>query len=687
MRIAVLVSVLSLFFFGLNRSVKAQTGWKQLSGSWNSSANQVYPVAGKERLFTLLYTGSAKEMAWESLSVDFRFEGRPAEGDFGMMLNVEDGDDYQLLRIAPDTTRCVLQLLHRKYGYFRMWQEVILPVKLYKDQVYTVSIVKAPAVDLEDWRPWKIIIREKKTGTILLKQGVSNDMPAFGLGQVGLYTTRPDIVFSNFQCTLQNPEQKHRELVLPALFSDGMVLQHARVNPVWGRAAPGSEVEIRIAGKRLKTRTGKDGKWTIGLPALPVNDSLDMEVHSKKEKIRIRDIAVGEVWLASGQSNMEMRTWQSDVSKTITQQNQDRRLRVFKQAQWPSGDPVFSSGGEWILADSANVMGWSAIVSSFGINLRKTLKMPVGIICAYWGGTAVESWFPREELAKDPVTAPILQRYQASLVHLEKGLPVETRFPWSWDVAGQSHTPGNLYNGMIAPLVPYSIKGVLWYQGESNTQKARQYEHLFPLLIDTWRKKWKNPELHFFYVQLAGYDGKQSGSEIASAWPQLRDIQRRILDKKEHTGMAVAFHLGDSLDIHPYRKNEIGLRLANLALHDAYGFRKIVSRGPLFTQALFKNGGASIRFRETAEGLTTAAGKPLGGFTIAGNDQVFYPAAAVISNDGKTVMVSSDKVPVPVAVRYGWANYSSEANLENSAGLPASPFRTDNWKLLTDDTL
>lgn len=684
---AVLTGALALCFLGCNNSVKAQTGWKQLSGAWNISPNRVSPMAGKDRLFTLQYTGSAKEIAWESLSVDFRFEDRSAKGALGMMLNIEAPDDYQLLRIAPDTARCVLQLLHRKYGYFRMWQEVIVPAKLSANQVYTVSIVKAPAVDLEDWRPWKIMIREKGSGTILLKQGVSNDMPAFGLGQVGLYTTRPDIAFSDFQCILQHPEQKNRALVLPSVFADRMVLQHSRVNPVWGKAAPGSEVEIRIAGKRLKTRTGKDGKWKIGLPALPVNDSLDMEVCSEKDRIRIRNIAVGEVWLASGQSNMEMRTWQSDVSKTITQRNNDPGLRVFKQSQWPSGDPVFSSGGEWILADSANVMGWSAIVSSFGINLRKTLHMPVGIICAYWGGTAVESWFPREELAKDPVTAPILERYHASLVHLEKGLPVETRFPWSWDVAGQSHTPGNLYNGMIAPVAPYSIKGVLWYQGESNTQKARQYEHLFPLLIDTWRKKWDNPELRFFYVQLAGYDGKQSGSEIESAWPQLRDIQRKVLDKKKQTGMVVAFHLGDSLDIHPYRKNEIGLRLANLALHDAYGFKKIVSRGPLFTQALFKNGGATIRFRETAEGLTTAAGKPLAGFTIAGNDQVFYPAAAVISNDGKTVVVSSDKVPVPVAVRYGWANYSPEANLVNSVGLPASPFRTDNWRLLTDDTL
>ncbi len=677
------MAVCGLFacFWGWITPVKAQVSWEQLSG------DRILPSKGKTSLFAIAYTNSGKEAAWESLSVNFQLGDHALGNTMGIMLNIKSGDDYQLLRITPDAVRSVVQLLHWKYGYFRQWQEIVLPGKLNRGQLYTVSIVKAPAVDPEDWRPWKIIIRENATGTVLLKQGVSNDMPAFGLGKVGLYTTTPAIVFSNFRLELQHSEQKDHALLLPSVFSDGMVLQHSRVNPVWGRTASETDVEIHLAGMHLRTRSEKNGKWMLHLPALAVNDSLNMTIISKKDTIRIRNIAVGEVWLASGQSNMEMRTWQSDVSKTITQQNRDPQLRVFKQPQWPSEDPVFSSGGAWIQADSASMMGWSAVVSSFGNNLRKTLHVPVGIICAYLGGTAVESWFPREVLATDPVTAPILKRYYASLVDLRNGRPVETHFPWSWDVAEQSHTPGNLYNGMIVPLIPYSIKGVLWYQGESNTQKARQYEHLFPMLIDTWRVQWNNPRLHFLYVQLAGYDGKQSASDIESAWPQLRDIQRRVLNKRKYTGMAVAFHLGDSLDIHPYRKNEIGLRLASLALHDAYGFQKIISRGPLPEETLFKNGRATIRFRETAAGLTMGNGKPLSGFTIAGEDQVFYPAVAVISQDKKSLTVSSGKVADPVAVRYGWANYSSEANLINSAGLPASPFRTDNWKLSTDDTL
>jgi len=672
-------------FVGLNVPAKAQSGWKILSGRWNLSGSKLTPVTGKEQLYTIMDKDSGKEKEWNALSVDLRLAADATGKTIGIMLNIQSPDDYQLLRITPETERSVIQMLHWKYGYFRMWQEVIVPGRL--DNICTVSIVKAPAVDPEDWRPWKIMIREKETGRVLLKQGISNDMPAFGLGRVGLYATTPFVTFSNFSLTLPDAGSRNPALVLPSVFSDGMVLQHSRPNPVWGKAVPEAEVAIHIAGALLKTRANKDGHWMIRLPALQVSDSLDMKVVSKKDTVCIRNIAVGEVWLASGQSNMEMRTWQSDVSGTITKQSADGKLRIFKQPQWPSGYPVFSSGGEWIPADSGAVMGWSAVVSSFGAELRKELQVPVGIICAYWGGTAVESWFPREVLAKDPVTVPILNRYRQSLTDLEKQQPVETRFPWSWDVAGQSHTPGNLYNGMIAPLIPYSIKGVLWYQGESNTQKARQYEHLFPLLIDTWRRKWEQPQLPFFYVQLAGYDGKQSASDIESAWPQLRDIQRRVLDKKDHTGMVVAFHLGDSLDIHPYRKNEIGLRLANLALHDLYGFNRLISRGPLPQETSFKNGRVIIRFRETAAGLTSGNGKPVSGFTIAGRNQVFYPAAAIISTDGKSITVYSDQVTAPVAVRYGWANYSSEANLVNSAGLPASPFRTDNWKLPTDDTL
>lgn len=672
-------------FFGLNLPAKAQSGWKILSGKWNLSGSILIPEMGQERLCTILDKDSENEQEWNALSVDLRLTADAAGGAVGIMLNIGSPDDYQLLRITPEAERSVIQMLHWKYGYFRMWQEVILPGRL--DKTYTVSIVKAPAVDPEDWRPWKIMIREQGTGKWLLKQGISNDMPAFGLGRVGLYATTPSVVFSNFQLQLRNQQKKKGALLLPSVFSDGMVLQHSRRNPVWGKTVPEAEVAIRVAGMRLKTRANKEGHWMIRLPALQVSDSLDMDVVSKMDTVRIRNIAVGEVWLASGQSNMEMRTWQSDVSKNITERSADSKLRIFKQPQWPSGYPVFSSGGDWIPADSGAVMGWSAVVSSFGAELRKKLQIPIGIICAYWGGTAVESWFPREELAKDAVTAPILNRYNRSLTDLEKRRPVETRFPWSWDVAEQSHTPGNLYNGMIAPLIPYSIKGVLWYQGESNTQKARQYEHLFPMLIDTWRRKWQQPQLPFFYVQLAGYDGKQSASDIESAWPQLRDIQRRVLDKKDHTGMVVAFHLGDSLDIHPYRKNEVGLRLATLALHDLYGFKRLVSRGPLPQETSFKNGRVTIRFKETATGLTTGNGKPVSGFTLSGKDQVFYPATAVISKDGKSVTVYSDKVAAPVAVRYGWANYSSEANLENRAGLPASPFRTDSWRLPTDDTL
>lgn len=688
--VAVKIYSISLLIYFLSCTANAtepEPEWRVVSGKWELSGQQIIPVQAKDNLYTIFNTTSKEEFTWHSLSVDFLFKGNEASEEIGIMLNIKNSEDYRLLRITPHTKHPVIQLLHWKYGYFRMSYEIKLPENLKGSKLYNISIVDAPAIDREHWMPWKIIVQEKETGRVLLREQVENETPAFSLGQVGLYSKTSSVVFSEFKLNTQDAQKRKNSLILPSIFSDGMVLQHSCKNPIWGKATPGREVELHAGNIKLKTCVQKNGNWMIYLPELKANDSLEMEIIAANDTIHIKDIAVGEVWLASGQSNMEMRTWQSDVAKTITRNFTDNKLRIFKQPHWPSENPVFSSGGQWILADSARVMGWSAIAYSFGSRLRKKLNVPVAIICANWGGTAVESWFPREELARNPITKPIFDRYNQSLISLEKQLPLETHFPWLWDVADQSHTPGNLYNGMIAPLIPYSIKGVLWYQGESNTDKARQYEYSFPTLIDSWRQKWNNPELHFFYVQLAGYDGKQSGSQVDSYWPQLRDIQRRVLDKRKNTGMVVAFHLGDSLDIHPYRKDDIGLRLANLALHDEYGFKHIITRGPLFEKVLFNKGKGVVSFRETVNGLTTANNGSLSGFVIAGKDQVFYPAIAVISEDGKKVTVSSDKVADPVAVRYAWINFSSEANLINSANLPASPFRSDNWKLDSDNNL
>lgn len=654
--------------------------WETLSGKWQTGASGIVPEAGEQPCLLVDRSG-LWDCEWFNLSVNFRLSDVCAGAGFGVALHIENKDDYHLLRITPAAGYTALQTLRWQYGNFRMWQEAHFPV-LQPEREYNLSIVRAPVVDREDWRPWKIVVTDNADGTVLLKIGIENHMPAFGLGVTGLYAACDAVTFTDYSLDRPVPENLAGNLRLPMVFSDGMVLQRGRRVPVWGRAAAGASVRLTFAGKSYKTRADSAGDWKILLRPLAADTGLVMRVVSGKDTATLRDVAVGEVWFASGQSNMEMKVWESNVPMVS-----DPDIRLFVPFQWSSQEPVFTAGGRWQKADSEGVPRWSAVSYAFAQELKERLGVPVGVIGAYFGGTAIESWMPRSELVEDPVTKPIHDRFVQSIHQLENGLPVEERFPWCWDVAGQRHTPGDLFNGMVAPLIPYGISGILWYQGESSASKARQYGHLFPMLVDSWRERWGDPDLKFYFVQLAGYDGRESGSEIESAWPHLRDVQRRLLDRRENSGMVVAFHLGDSLNIHPPYKKEVGARLANLALHDVYGFKDIVRSSPLLDGVEYRDGAAVLTFRETADGLSSGDGKPLSGFSVAGEDRRFHPATATVNPDGVGVTVRSEAVPSPVAVRYGWANFTREANLVNSAGLPAAPFRTDEWPLPTDDDL
>ena len=371
--------------------------------------------------------------------------------------------------------------------------------------------------------------------------------------------------------------QAEAEVKLPALLGSNMVLQRNTEVNFWGEASPRSRVLLTASwdGRTYDAKADAEGRWAMKIATGEAGGPYTVTVSDGKEVV-LDNVMLGEVWVCSGQSNMEMKVWESNVPMVS-----DPDIRLFVPFQWSSQEPVFTAGGRWQKADSEGVPRWSAVSYAFAQELKERLGVPVGVIGAYFGGTAIESWMPRSELVEDPVTKPIHDRFVQSIHQLENGLPVEERFPWCWDVAGQRHTPGDLFNGMVAPLIPYGISGILWYQGESSASKARQYGHLFPMLVDSWRERWGDPDLKFYFVQLAGYDGRESGSEIESAWPHLRDVQRRLLDRRENTGMVVAFHLGDSLNIHPPYKKEVGARLANLALHDVYGFKDIVRSSPL----------------------------------------------------------------------------------------------------------
>ncbi len=662
----------------------SEVAWQPLAGNWNITDAGITPVIEREPVdspFLLVDHSMPWDTEWFSMSVDFSFSAFDSGKPIGMLLHVKDADDYELLRISRSEEGSTLQMLRWQYGYFRQWQEARFPA-LVTGKQYNLSIVRAPVIDREDWRPWKIIVTDKETGKQLHKEGIENHMPAFGLGITGLYSMTDQVTFSNYAIDRPVPENMSGVLRLPVIFANGMVLQRNQKNPVWGKAAPNADVEVKIAGQKHKAKVDIQGNWFVVLDPLSAQTGLVMSVKSGKDVLQIKDIAVGEVWFASGQSNMEMKTWESNVTST-----EDPDIRLFTQLQWSSEDPMFTAGGRWQKSDSAVTPRWSAVAYAFAQELKRKLDVPVGIIGTYFGGTAIESWIPREELKKDPVTKPIYDRIVDAQYKLENNLPIDNRFPWVWDSPGHRHTPGDIYNAMVYPHMPYGIAGVVWYQGETSSSKAFQYGHLFPMLIDSWRKGWDNPELNFYFVQLAGYDGKESGSNIESAWPQLRDIQRRVLDQKTHTGMVVAFHLGDSLNIHPPYKLEVGTGLANLALHDIYGFTDIVRSGPLLDHVVVDGNRMVLTFRETGRGLASGDGKPLSEFLIAGDDQKFYPAAAAINPDGVSVTVTSSKVSHPVAVRYGWKNYTRGANLVNSAGLPAAMFRTDNCPLPTDHDL
>jgi len=683
--ICLLLFTLSFAFFPVF-AIEKPKGWMMLTGNWADRDKWITPIDTTGRSipqWVIIRSNMHKESRWSEINFDLKLMDNTSSPQFGLLLNVKSKDDYQLLRICNTTTNPVVQLLRWQYGYYRMWQELKLPEPLVAETSYNLSVQRAPMVDKEDWRQWKIIVTDNTTKRILLKQGIENEQPAFGLGIIGFYSEMTGVSFGNFHIKSKAALAVSGSLRLAPLFSDGMVLQQGSKLRIWGKADLNKKIRIEIARHSYITNSNEAGDWKISIPPLKAQTGLELMVIVGKDSVIVRDVAVGEVWLASGQSNMEMRTWQTDISdlaKGLT----DNDLRFFLQPQWSAPNPNFDSGGEWVKADSASVMGWSAIALGFAMELRRKLNVPVGIISSNWGGTAVESWMPRSELATDSVTLPILDRLNQYQLALEKGRLVESIFPWCWDVPGQRHTPGDLYNGMIAPHIPYTLKGMIWYQGESNSSRARQYEHLFPMLISSWRERWQNPNMSFYFVQLAGYDGKQSGSEIEDAWPHIREAQRLTLNRLKNTGMAVTTDIGQVTNIHPPYKREVGIRLSNLALHNDYGFKNIIRSSPLYESAIFESAQSTIYFSEVGAGLKVLTGESLKGFVIAGKDHRFIPATAIIQPDGRSIKVFNLIVINPVAVRYAWENNPADANLGNSANLPASPFRTDDWYLETD---
>lgn len=451
---------------------------------------------------------------------------------------------------------------------------------------------------------------------------------------------------------------------LPRIFSSHMVLQRGAVNQIWGWADPREKVKISFAGKTIKVKAGKNGQWQAQLPAMEYGGPYRIRIKGKNE-IELNDVMIGEVWVCSGQSNMTMTVQASRNSQQEIAAAQFPAIRLFtvpkRVAQLPQED---LDNGEWVECSPATVGSFSAAAYYFGRHLSNELKVPIGLIHSSWGGTVAETWVSGNTIEKDADFAPKLRRLQTAD-------SVKANRP--------NDFPTLLYNGMIHPLIPYGIKGVIWYQGEGNRDRAWQYRRLFPSLISDWREKWNRDTFPFLFVSLANYL-QPVDTPAASKWAELREAQVMTL-KVPHTGMAVAIDIGEAGDIHPKNKQEVGRRLALNALKIAYG-KNLVYSGPLYDS--FEKDGHSIkiRFRETGSGLIIKNGETLKGFSIAGENQQFYRATAQVLNDS-TVIVQTDKVPHPVAVRYGWADNPHTINLYNKEGLPAHPFRTDEWPGIT----
>lgn len=482
------------------------------------------------------------------------------------------------------------------------------------------------------------------------------------------------------------------DVKLPAIISDNMVLQQDTPAGVWGWAEAGEKVTVKFAGKSAEAVADANGKWKVKLEGLVAGEPGEMTI-AGKNTITLKNVVAGEVWIASGQSNMEFTVGGMKDKEAEIKAADFPMIRMFTVKKNPQADPVEDTTGKWEVCTPQTVPGFSAVGYFFARRLYQTLKQPIGVIHTSWGGTPAELWTPKSVLKADPAYQGLFDSwdkavaaYPEAKAKYEKDLaawkeltktpppegqkaPPQPREPRGGSAFG---SPGCLYNGMIAPLLNYTIRGAIWYQGESNSGQPDLYKKLFPTMIKSWRTAWKNEEFPFLFVQLANFMARHD-LPTDSNWARLREAQLETLDVP-HTGMAVIIDIGEEKDIHPKNKQDVGLRLALWAEATVY-YRDQEYSGPLPGGFQIEEGKARLTFRN-GEGMKASDGGKIKGFAIAGEDKKFVWADAEIQGDH--IVISSPQVPSPVAVRYGWAD-NPECNLINSTGLPASPFRTDEW--------
>ena len=468
-------------------------------------------------------------------------------------------------------------------------------------------------------------------------------------------------------------------LQLPKIFTDNMILQRDQPLVIHGVANAGSKVTVEIGGQKKRALTNNQGKWEVILDPLKAGEGYRLDIYTKKEKKTYHNVAVGEVWLCSGQSNMEFMLKQCTDSSAEIQSADNQSIRLFDlKARWRTNNvswPIsaidsinhlhYYTETTWTESTPEAAANFSAIAYHFGRILQDSLKVPIGIICNAIGGATTESWIDRHTLEmefpailKDWLRNDYIQGWarERATTNLKNSTSTAKRHPYE---------PCYLFESGILPLQNFPIKGIIWYQGESNAHNMEAHEHLFQLLVKSWRQYWNNDKMPFYYVQLSSLN--------RPSWPWFRDSQRRLMDKIAYTGMVVSSDKGDSLDVHPRNKLPIGERLARWALAKEYK-HPLIPSGPLFESASTHGNRITVSFKY-AEGMHASNGMPtIDGFELAEMEGVYFPATATVKDD--TIELISHQVKRPRYVRYAWQPFT-RANLVNKDQLPASTFRAE----------
>ena len=493
------------------------------------------------------------------------------------------------------------------------------------------------------------------------------------------------------------------ELKLPAIFGDHMVLQQKQTNPVWGWDTPGTRVTVTFAGQNKSGTAGSDGRWEVKLDPVNANATPQVIAIAGSTQRDIKDVLVGEVWMCSGQSNMGFTLsadWNGDIEAAASDLP---NLRLIKVPQVGTQELQSDFKGEWRASNADSAKPFSAVGFLYGRYLHNILHVPVGLIDNAWGGSAAEAWVRRSALEKDPRFKLLMENtvkregelqspkakedFEKAMAKWKedvekakaekKPAPRAPQSPDGW-LRGNAR-PGNIFNGVMAPTLGYGIKGVIWYQGESNAGRAYEYAQLFPAMIEQWRAEWKQGDFPFYWVQLA--DFKPEKSEPGdSDWAELRESQTKTM-KLANTGQCVITDLGEGKDIHPKNKHDVAARLVRWALVKDYGM-KFAYRSPEFSK-LEINGDKAV---VTLDLFGSSALRPFDvqeviGFAVCGEDKVWQWAKGKVTGNNK-VEVTSDKVGAPIAVRYAWSD-NPVCNLFSNEGLPAVPFRTDDFEMTT----